>query len=119
MMHPVIQTAMTDPLSSPQPAPSNSLLDLNLTMNLNPEDTVHNDMYNVKYRQPDTLYGPILFKQLKQIKVSCTMFEVTSFIDCGPNLKSFSSLKRYIKWLEEQLTDIITNPSHKIVKRTL
>ena len=34
-------------------------------MNLNPETTVHDYMYNVKYRLPNTLYEPVLFKPLK------------------------------------------------------
>ena len=42
---------MTDPLSSSMPEPLNSLSDLNLDMNLNPETIVCNDMYNVKYRE--------------------------------------------------------------------
>ena len=50
----IAQTAMTDPLSSPTPASSNSLLDLNLNMNLNTETTLNDDMYNVKYRQPES-----------------------------------------------------------------
>ena len=82
---------MTDPLSCSTPAPPNPLLDLNLDMNLNPESTVHEDIKNVKYRQKDTLYEPV-FKPLKQIRVSCTLFKVTGFIDFGPYLKSFNSL---------------------------
>ena len=31
-------------------APSNSHLDLKLNLSLNPETTVHDDMYNVKYQ---------------------------------------------------------------------
>ena len=54
-------------------------------------------MYNMKYRQPDTSYEPMLLESLRQIRVSLTMFEVTSFIDSGPCLKSFSSLERYIR----------------------
>ena len=72
---------MTDPLSSSTPAPSNSILDLNLNMNLNPETKVHDDMYNGKYREPDTLYETVLFETLKQFRVSCAKFKVTSFID--------------------------------------
>ena len=58
----VYQTAMTDLLSSSTLAPSNSHLDLNLNMNLNPATTVHDDIYNVKYKQPGTFYDPTLFE---------------------------------------------------------
>ena len=92
---------MTYQLSSPTPVQSSSLLELNWNMNLNPETIVHDDMCNVKYGQIDTLYEPILFEPLKQIKVSHATLKVTSFIDCGPCLNSFSSLDRYIWWLEE------------------
>ena len=54
-MHLVSQTAMTDLLSNPTPAMSKLLLELNLNMNLNPETTVHDERYNVKSRQSDTL----------------------------------------------------------------
>ena len=50
-------------------------------MNLNHETVVHDDMYNVKYRQPVTLYEPLLFEPFKQNRVSCAVFPVTSFID--------------------------------------
>ena len=76
-------------------------------MNLNPETTVHDDMYNVKYRQHDTVYQPMFFEPLKQTKVSHSMFKVTSFVDFGPYLKSLSSLVRYTKGLKEQLTNIM------------
>ena len=42
---------------------------------------MHGDVYNVKYRQTDTLYEPVLFEHLKQIRVSYTTIKVTSFID--------------------------------------
>ena len=42
------------------------------------------------------------------------MFKVTSF---GPYLKSFISLKRYIRSLERQL--IVTNPSYKFIEQNL
>ena len=74
----VFDPVMTDSLYSSTPALSYLLLDLNLNMNLNPETMVHNDMYNVKYRQTDTLYEPVL---LKQIRVSCAVFKVTSSVD--------------------------------------
>ena len=38
------ETTMTDPLSSPIPAPSNLLLVLNLNITLNPETKVHDDI---------------------------------------------------------------------------
>ena len=53
-------------------------------------------MYNVKYRHPDNLYEPLLFEVLKKIKVSHTMFKVTSYIEFGPYLKSFSAQERYV-----------------------
>ena len=59
---------MRDPLHSSTPAASNPLLDLNLKMNINPESTVHDDMYNVKYRQTDTLYEPVLFEPLSKLE---------------------------------------------------
>ena len=34
---------------------------------------VHGGMYNVKYRQPGTLYEPIIFEPLKQIRLSHTL----------------------------------------------
>ena len=40
---------------------------LNVNMNLNPETTVHDDMYNVKYGQLDTLYEPVLFESLSKL----------------------------------------------------
>ena len=39
---------------------------------------VHDDMYNIKCRQPDSLYEPALFEPLKQIGVNHTIFKVTS-----------------------------------------
>ena len=66
-------------------------------MNFNPETMEHYGIYNVKYTQPNTLYEPVLLKPLKQIIVSHAMFKVTSFVDIGPCLKSFSSLQRYIR----------------------
>ena len=49
-------------------------------MILKPETTVYDDMYSVKYRQPNTLYEPILFESLKQITVSHVMFKVIRFV---------------------------------------
>ena len=48
-------------MSSYTPAQLNLLLDLNLNMNLNLETTVHDDIYNVKYRQTDALYECLIF----------------------------------------------------------
>ena len=62
---------------------------------------VHDNMYNVKYRQTDTLYEPVLLESLEQIRVSHATFKVMSFIDFGPCLESFGSLKKYIGWLEK------------------
>ena len=64
----VFQSVMTDPLSSSTPVPPNLLLDLSLNMNLNPKTTVDDNICNIKYRQPDNLYEPVLFEPLKQIK---------------------------------------------------
>ena len=104
---------MTDSSSSPTPASLNSLLDLNLTTNLNPETVMPDDMHNVKYRQLDTFYGPILFKPLEQITVDHPMFKVISFVEFGPYLKSLSPIRR----LEEQLSDIVANPSYKFMEQ--
>ena len=65
---------MTDPLSSPLAALSNLLLDLNLNLNLTHKTTVQDCMFNVTYRQPETLYKPMLFELLKKIRVSHAMF---------------------------------------------
>ena len=54
---------MTYPLPHSTLAAFDSLLDLNLNMNLNPEMTVHDNVYNVKYGQPDTLHKLVLFEQ--------------------------------------------------------
>ena len=45
------------------------------------------------------------------------MYTVTSFVAFGPYSKSLGSLERYIGQLEEQLTDIETNPSHKFMEK--
>ena len=71
---------MTDPSSNAKLAPSNLLLDLNLTTNLNLETTVHDDTNNVKFSHPDTLYELVIFEPLKQIIVSHAMFKVTSVL---------------------------------------
>ena len=73
---------------------------------------VHDNMYNVKYRQIGTLCEPVLFEPLKQIRVSHAIFEMPSFIDCGLYLKSFNSLEKYTGCLEEQLTNIVINLNH-------
>ena len=92
-----LQSIMTDPLSSPTPAPLHSLLvlNLNLNLNLNPKTTVHDDMNSMKYRQPNTLYELVLFIPLQHI-VSHAMFKVTSFVDFRPYLMLFNSVERYI-----------------------
>ena len=66
-------------------------------MNLNAETMVHDLMHNVQYRQMDTLYEPVLFKPLKEIRVSWTMFKVTSFIDLVQYIESFLFLEKYIE----------------------
>ena len=58
LVHLVMQFVMTDPLSSLTLAQLNSLLDINFNLYLNSETTIQGDMYNVMYRQPDTLYEP-------------------------------------------------------------
>ena len=83
------------PLPNFTPALLNSLLDLNLNMNLNPRPTMHDDMYNVKYQWPGTLNEPVLFKPIRQIRVSHPMFKGTRFIDFKPYLQSFNSPKKY------------------------
>ena len=55
--------------------------------------TVHDNTYNVKQRQPDTLYEPVMFEAIRQIRVSCAMFKVTSYVDFEPYLKSLNVLK--------------------------
>ena len=66
-------------------------------MNFNPETKVHDDMYDIKYRQTDTLYETVLFKSLKHIRVSCAMFKVTSFIYFALYSKLFDYLEKYIR----------------------
>ena len=80
---------------------------------------MHDDMYDAKYRQTDTLYEPVLFEPLKQIRVSQAMFTAISLIDFGPYLESFDSLKRYIEWLENQMMDIATNHIHRFMEQNL
>ena len=43
--------------------------------------------YNVKHRQTDTLYEPMLFEPLKKIIASHALFKVASFVDFAPYLK--------------------------------
>ena len=83
------------------------------------ETTLHDSMYNMKYRQTDTFYEPVLFDILKQIRADCAMFRVISFIDFGPYLESFTSLKCMLAVLENQQVDIVKNPSHKIMEHNL
>ena len=63
----VLQSVMTHQLSGSTSAPLNSLLYLNLNINLNHKTMVHDDIYNVKDIQTDTLYEPVLFDPHKQI----------------------------------------------------
>ena len=79
----VSHVTMNHPLTNATSAALNPLLDLNLNMNLNPEITVHDDMYSVKYSQPDTLYDAMLFEPLKRIRVSHDMFKATSLLISG------------------------------------
>ena len=44
-------------------------------------------MYNVKYRQPNTLHEPVLFEPVREVRVSCAMFKATSLIDSGTLFK--------------------------------
>ena len=60
LVHLAFQYVITDPLFSSTPAPLNPLLDLNLNMKLNPKTTVHDDIYKIKSRLPDTLYNQYL-----------------------------------------------------------
>ena len=108
---------MTDPLSSSTPVAPNSLLDLN--MNLNYGTMVHADMYNLMYRQPDTLHEPVLFGPHGQIRHSCTMFNAAGFVDFIPLIKSFHSLEKDIGWSEEWLTDVGMNQNHKFMEHNL
>ena len=39
-----------------------------MNMNLNSETMVHDDMSNVKYRETDTLYEPVLFDPLSKFE---------------------------------------------------
>ena len=42
-----------------------------------------NDMYDVKYRQTDTLYESVFFESCKQIRISHALFKMASVIDLG------------------------------------
>ena len=118
-MHTISHVIVTDSLPNSTSLPSNPLLDLNLNMNLNPETTVHDNMYNVKYPNFDNLHEPVLFKPIRQVMVSPAMCTVTSFINFGPYLQSFNCLEHHQNWLKEQLTDIVTNSSHRIMEGNL
>ena len=52
-------------------------------MNLYPETMVDVDMYNVHYKQPHTIYAPVLFEPIIYIIISCAMFKVTSSVYFG------------------------------------
>ena len=54
---------------------------------------MHDEMYKIQCRHLNTLYEPIQFKYLKQIRVSHAMFKVTVFFYFGPCLRAFSSLE--------------------------
>ena len=85
MVQLVFQSVMTDPLYRPTSAPPNSLLDLNLNMNLNPKITVHDDMYDVKYSHTDTFMTQHYLNPLSKL-VSCAILKVTHFIYSEPYL---------------------------------
>ena len=72
--------------------------------------TVHGDMYKV-------IHDLVLFKPMRQIRISHATFKVTSFVDLRLYQKLFNPLECYINWLEAQLTNILTNPGHKFIKR--
>ena len=80
---------------------------------------VHDDMYNVKCRQMDTLYESLLFEPFKQIRISHAMFKMTSFIDFGPYFKSFLSLEKYVEQEKGQLTNIVKNSNHIFMEQNL
>ena len=72
-------------------------------------------MYNVKYRQTDNLYEPVLFQPLETSRVSCTVFKVGSFLDFRPHLELLKYLENYIRQLE-QLMDVVRNPNYKLME---
>ena len=82
-MHLISHVTMTDTLPNFEPAPSNPLLDINLNMNLNSKTTAHDNMNNVKYQESDTLHEPVLFKTVRQIRISHGMFKIPSFLISG------------------------------------
>ena len=45
---------------------------------------VHDGMYNVKYKQPETLHELVLFEPIRQIRINPMPFKVTSLFDFGP-----------------------------------
>ena len=63
-------------------------------------------------------YEAVLFKPLKQIRVIHVMFTVASLLTFDLN-KSHLALSKDIRLLEGELTDIVTNPSHKIMEQNL
>ena len=38
-------------------------------------------MYNIKYQQPDILHEPVLFKSIRQIRLSYAPFKVIHYIN--------------------------------------
>ena len=55
LMYLISHFTMPDPLPNSIHVQPNPLLDLNFKITLNPETSVHDDMYNVAYQLPDTL----------------------------------------------------------------
>ena len=53
-------------------------------MNVNPETTVHNNMYNVNLQWSDTLHELVLCKQVKQVRFSYAIIKFTHFVDFMP-----------------------------------
>ena len=70
LVHLILQVAITNPLTNSTPAPSHSLLDFNLNMNLDPKMAVHGHVYNMECRQPDILQELVLLEPIRQIRVS-------------------------------------------------
>ena len=44
------------------------------------------------------------------------MLKITGFVNFRPYLQSFASLEEYVYQLKEQVTDIVTNPSHRFME---
>ena len=80
-------------------------------MALDPERIpVNNDLLRVKEWLPACLQEPVLFKSVKQIRVSWAKLKVTSLVEkFHPSLHCFDSLDNYTVNLVQQLTDLITD----------